>query len=263
MENEATEDEPAIDPAGDFRVIKMDGMFHVVFRPAADPEWFRIIASFHRYERAYQYCDLERVMFYDGESDTYDEEKAGYAAPPIQIDVDKASVEADLPALVRDIWGGASTREGLPEPLPIEDFSDQPDGGEVPESPEEYHKRLIAKQADKPICAECGGARSPGSASLCRKCYTAANHPPLPADVEITLTEKQEAVFKFFVSHANAEKLVNASMKQIAAEAGVKQGSMGMMIESLERKRLIEVVERGGPTSSGVFRVVAPAEAVQ
>lgn len=250
-----------IDPAGDFRVMKMDGMFHVVFRPDADPAWFRIIASFYNYDRAYQFCDLERVLFYEGETCTYDEEKAGEWAPPIQIDVDKASIEADLPTLVRDIWGGASASGGLPEPLPVEDFSDQPDGFEKPDDySRRQYEQAIAKQADY-LCAECGQPRSPGSASLCRKCYTAANHPPLPEGVEITLTEKQEAVFRFFTTHANAEKLVNASLKQIATESGVRPGSMAMLLESLERKRLIEVVERGGPTSSGVFRVVVEASA--
>jgi hypothetical protein len=252
-----------IDPNGDFRVMKMDGQFHVVFRPFADPQWFRIIASFYTYERAYQYCDVERVLFYDGDSGTSDEEKVGSHAPPIELDTDKHIVEADIAGLVRDLW---PENAEATVPLPVEDFTDQPDttlvvDTPILEKPEDYHKRLAAeayaKAADSPTCTECGAPRSPGSASMCRACYVGKTQKPLIRDPDISLTQNQSAVFNFFACHANPQQLVNASIKEIAEGAGVAKGSMGMLLEALERKGLIEVVERGSPTRSGVFRVNA------
>jgi ribosomal protein L40E len=257
----------ASDPAGDFRILKMDGMFHVVFRPDADPEWFRIIASFYTYDRAYSYCDIERVMFYDSESNTSDEEKAGLRTPPIQIDVEKHTIEADLPSLVRDIW----QNDNLPEPLPVEDFNDQPENSVVVdaprlEEPKNYDRRIaeqaIAKQADKPVCVKCGEPRSLGSASQCRKCYVAkpatAEQKAPPSDEP--LSDKQLAVYDFFIERANPLHLVEASLKEISDGSGVPHGSISFLLETLEKKQLLESVERGDPKRKSVFRVKAMAQ---
>lgn len=229
---------------GDFHVIQMAGMFHVVFQPDADPQWFRIVATFHTYKRAYHYCDIERVMTWDMDSNTTDE--IGTEPPKaLEQRLEDQHEDAGVAEMVRDIYtqGGGD----VPPPHPIDDFTEHPQEMEPPEA--------FKQRTENLTCEGCGSSRSPGSARLCRSCYTKASQP----SVEITLTEKQTAVLQFFTSHANPQKLVNASVKQIAREAGVSPGSMGFLLESLERKRLIEVVERGSPNSTGVFRVVAPS----
>lgn len=244
---------------GDFHVIRFEGMYHVVFRPDADPEWFRIVASFFTYDRAYMYCDIERVSSYEpydergGNSETADEEHGGLRTPPLHLSPPESLLERvdGIPDLVRGVYDGGDHAE----PAPLEDFSDHPHDDEPPK---EFHDRVhqeavaaIEREANKPTCAECGGPRSPTSASLCRACYTGAK----PAE-DGELTPNQNAVLEFFLGHANPLRLVNATFRQIATEARVASGSVVYLVETLERKGFIEIVERGGGKQSSVFKLV-------
>lgn len=255
--------ERGVSAEGDFRVIRLDGLFHVVFRPDSDPEWFRIIASFYTYERAYQYCDVERCMTLDDFSDTHDEEAAGLRLPPVGANLDAARNEADIPGLVRDIWniGDKVT------PHPRDDFSDQP---EHDEAPKDYHRRRdetakaeaakeIARAADRlgdtaDLPDSVVSQLSKNGQAQVREARAKAMAP----DGE-PLTERQLAVYDFFTEHANPLHLVEASIKDISDGAGVPHGSMGFLLETLEKKKLIEDAERGGPMRKGVYRVNAMA----
>jgi DNA-binding MarR family transcriptional regulator len=242
---------------GDFHVIKLGGLFHVVFRPDSDPEWFRIIASFFTYERAYCYCDIERVSSYEtwddrgGNSDTAVEEHDGLRAPPIQFALPASALDAEdgVPELVRSVYDASEQVQ----PHPKEDFEEQPLEDEEPKDfHDRQYARAISKAADAPTCQICGKERSPGSAALCRECYQGKT----PAEDTPDLTEKQRAVLEFFLEHANPLRLVNASYKQIATEARVSNGSVVYLVETLERKGFIEVVERGANKRSSVFKLV-------
>jgi len=254
---------PAIERAespvkGDFHVIKMDGLFHVVYRPDSDPEWFRIIATFFTYDRAYMYCDIERISSYEiwddrgGNSDTATEEHDGLRPAPVQIEPPEGWMGRfdGVPEMVRNVCQDAD--KALP-PHPLEDFEDHPNEGEEPKA---YHdrqyERAICRAADQPTCEICGKPRTPGSAALCRECYQGK----VPTEETLELTEKQQAVLEFFLSHANPLRLVNASYKQIATEARVSNGSIVYLVETLERKGFIEVVERGKGTRTSVFKLV-------
>jgi DNA-binding MarR family transcriptional regulator len=243
---------------GDFRVIKMDGLFHVVFRPDSDPEWFRIIATFYTYDRAYCYCDIERISSYEiwddrgGNSDTATEVHDGLREPPIQIEPPEGWMGRfdGAPDLVRNICQDAD--QALP-PQPEEDFTEYPEEGEEPKDfYDRQYAQAIAKAADAPICQICGKPRSPGSAALCRDCYQGK----VPAEDTAELTDKQRAVLEYFLEHANPLRLVSASYKQIATEARVSNGSIVYLVETLEREGFIEVVERGAGKRSSVFKLV-------
>jgi hypothetical protein len=243
---------------GDFHVIRMDDLFHVVFRPSSDPEWFRIIATFYTYERAYCYCDIERISSYEiwdergGNSDTLTEVHEGTREAPIHVDVPEAWMGRfdGAPDLVRGVCTEADAAIPIP---PEEDFSAHPNEDE---EPKDYHDRqyaqAISKAADQPSCQICGKPRSVGSAALCRDCYTGK----VPSEDTPELTEKQQAVLEYFIEHANPLRLVNASYKQIATEARVSNGSIVYLVETLERKGFIEVVERGSNKRSSVFKLI-------
>jgi hypothetical protein len=246
---------------GDFHVVRMDGLFHVVFRPDSDPEWFRIIATFFTYERAYIYCDIERVSVWKwanekgevfADSATGDEEMAGLRPVPVHVEIPTGGLgERDgIVELVRGVYEGGEHVQ----PHPEEDFSEHPDEDEPPK---DYHERqfqaAVAKQAGAPSCQNCGKPRSPGSAALCRDCYQGK----VPAEDTPELTEKQQAVLEYFIEHANPLRLVNASYKQIAVGSRVANGSIGFLVETLERKGLIEIVERArGTAKASVFKLV-------
>lgn len=244
---------------GDFHVIRMDGLFHVVFRPDGDPEWFRIIASFYTYERAYSYCDIERVTAFedwdereDYNAETAVEEHDGLRLPPVALALPTGGLAASdgVAELVRGIYDGGEHVE----PHPIEDFSDHP---QEDEGPKDYHDRLyretLEREAAKPTCQNCGKPRSVGSAALCRDCFQGK----VPAEDTPQLTDKQRAVLEYFLEHANPMRLVSASYKQIATEARVSNGSIVYLVETLERKGFIEIVEKAkGSARSSVFKLV-------
>lgn len=247
---------------GDFHIIRMDDLFHVVFRPDSDPEWFRIIATFFTYDRAYMYCDIERISSYEiwdergGNSDTATEEHEGLRPAPVQIEPPAGWMGSfdGAPDLVRNICPEAD--KALP-PQPAEDFSEHPNDGE---DPKVFHDRqfqqAIAKEADKPTCAECGKPRHPSSGRLCRACYRVT-----PVEGEDPLTPNQTKVIKFFRSNANPLNLVSATYRRVADGSGILKTSASGVVESLERRGLVEVVERGKPGHECVFRLVVKNEA--
>jgi ribosomal protein L40E len=243
---------------GDFHVIRMDNLFHVVFRPDSDPEWFRIIATFYTYERAYSYCDVERVSVWtwtnsegevDAESYTGEEEMKGLRMPPIHLELPEGGMatRSGVAELVRGVYDGGE-HVG---PHPDEDFSEHPNEDEAPK---DFHARqaekAVADTPEQPTCIDCGAPRSPGSASRCRKCYQ--NKPLEEGD----LTKNQEKVLEFFLAKANPLRLVSANYRQIADGAGIVKASASGVVESLERRGLIEIVERGKPGRECVFRLV-------
>lgn len=242
---------------GDFHVIRMNGLFHVVFQPDSDPEWFRIIATFFTYDRAYMYCDLERVSVWtwggegevSAESETGEEELKGLRPAPVHVEMPESELaKADgIPAIVRNVYEGGEHVA----PHPEEDFSDHPNEDEPPK---DYHTRqfeqAIVKEGDKPTCAECGKPRHPSSARLCRDCYRVT-----PVDGDEPLTPNQTKALKFFRASANPLHLVSASYRQIADGAGLLKTSASGIVESLERRGLIEVLERGKPGRECVFRL--------
>lgn len=237
---------------GDFRVIRMDGLFHVVFRPDDDPEWFRIIATFFTYERAWCYCDIERVSSYeiwDGEydnSETMAEERQGLRTPPVDgVPQGWMAAEDGAVDLVRNICTDA---DAAVAPHPKEDFSDHP---QEDEEPKEWHKRLheeaVARPApEAPIRAE--SVPEPEDES-----------PPDPKIEAVNdLTDHQWSVLQFFNGRAKVGETVTASFKDIASEGGVAQGSMPYFMETLEKKGFIEIVERGSSTKAGTYRLLDP-----
>lgn len=243
---------------GDFHVIRMDNLFHVVFRPDSDPEWFRIIATFFTYDRSFMYCDIERVSSYEifddsgGNSDTAQEVHDGLREPPLQIEPPEGWMGRfdGAPERVRNICPDADKALA---PHPHENFTEHPNEGE---EPKDYHNRqwaeAIAKEADQPVCQICGKPRSVGSAALCRDCYQGK----VPTEDTAELTDKQKAVLEYFLGHANPLRLVSATYKQIATEARVSNGSIVYLVETLERKGFIQIVERGKGTRSSVFKLV-------
>lgn len=253
--------EPTRQVDGDFHVIRMDNLFHVVFRPDSDPEWFRIIGSFYTYERAFIYCDIERVstcIWKDekgedvADSCTGDEEMAGLRAPPVHLELPSSGGMADREGVAELVRGVYDAAEHV-APHSVEDFSEHPNENEPPK---EYHDRqwqkAVAKEADRPTCAECGKPRHPSSARLCRNCYRVT-----PADSTDPLTPNQTKALKFFQSRANPLHLVSATYRQIADGAGLLKASTSGIVESLERRGLLEVVERGKPGYECVFRLTA------
>lgn len=267
-------DERAVN--GDFHVIKMDGLFHVVFRPDEDPEWFRIIATFYTYERAWSYCDIERVSVWNyvdsktgeasAESHTGDEEMAGLRAPPSDPIPEGWMASRDGCAeMVRSVFPEA---DAIIPPHPDEDFSDRPNEDELPK---DYHERIfkeaVARQArdlPKEVVAELSkkGQRAVADAL--------AEQPQPEPDVELDayaqavseLSANQWSVLKFFQGRAEIGETASGTLKEIASEAGVSLGSMGYFIETLERKGFLSVVERGNSTTPGVFRLTDPTASV-
>lgn len=242
---------------GEFHVIKLDGMFHVAFQPNADREWLRIVASFYNYERAWHYCEVERCMDVDGDSYTGDEEAGGRSNPPVQIDADKPMIDFDLPGLVRGIMGPDGCGYDIPKPRPFD--TEHPDADEMPR---DYHERMrldamrdIAKAADDPkVLADLPDTVVSQLSNAGQKQVAEARAEKATEDDE-PLGERQLAAYNFLTSAANPAGLVEASQQDISKGAGVPLGSMGFIIESLERRGLIELVERGKPTRKGVFRV--------
>lgn len=255
-----SDDEPKRAVNGDFHVIRMDNLFHVAFRPDADPEWFRIVGTFFTYERAYSYCDIERVSVWSytddkgvvsGESWTGDEELAGLRSAPVHLELPSGGMaeRQGVAELVRGVYDGGEHVI----PHAEEDFSEHPNEDEPPK---DFHERqfqqAIAKAADKPTCIDCGGPRHPSSALRCRKCY---QDKPLPPEGE-QLTKNQEKVLEFFLAKANPLRLVSATYRQIADGAGIIKASASGVVESLERRGIIETVERGKPGHECVFKLV-------
>lgn len=229
---------------GDFHVIRMDGLFHVVFRPDSDPEWFRIIATFYTYERAYSYCDIERVSVWNDEkwgpdSHTGEEEVAGLRTPPIADDIPEGwmATRDGCSELVRSIMEDADVAV---QPHPDEDFSDHPNEDEAPK---DYHQRV----QEEAIAAICRAADTPEPER------TSASDPMSQAISE--LSDNQWSVLKFFQGHADAERQVRASIKDVAEEAGIAKGSTTFLIEALERKGFLTIVERGDSKSATMYRV--------
>ena len=241
--------------SGDFHVIRMGGLFHVVFRPDSDPEWFRIIASFYTYERAYSYCDIERVSVWTykdangeeyAESETGEEEMGGLRVPPIDEAIPEGwmATRDGAAELVRSVMEEA---DEAVTPHPPQDFSDQPHEGEPPK---EYHKRVFAEAvAEQPAVA-------PPPAKPEEPEPAAAADPMAEAIKD--LTDNQWSVLQFFRSRVQIGETVTASMKEIAVEAGVAQGSMPYFLETLERKGFIEIVTRGTTASPGEYRLLDP-----
>lgn len=238
---------------GDFHVIKMGGLFHVAFRPDADPEWFRIIGTFFTYERAYSYCDIERVSVWtykDSETGeihaegwTGDEELAGLRSPPIADAIPEGWMASrdGCADMVRNICDDASA--AVP-PHPDEDFSDQP--GEN-EAPKDYRQRVHEEAV----------------AAICHAADALPPEPELPPDPKAEalngLTDNQWSVLRFFQGRAEPGGTVNASQNAIASEAGVARGSITYFLETLERKGFIDIVERGGADTTGTYRLNDPA----
>lgn len=225
---------------GDFHVIRMDGMFHVVFRPDADPEWFRIVASFYTYDRAWSYCDIERVSSYEPDSWTGEEEVGGYRQPPVG-EFPESPLEArdGIAEMTRTVYDGGEHVD----PHPTEDFTDHPQEDEHPTA---YHERIFAEA----ICKAADAPEPEPSASL----------PPLDPATEVLLTDKQRRVLNYLRGRSNSAHLVNASHRDIANACGVSPGSMVYLTETLERKGFIEIVEQGTAVVSGVFRMIQPGE---
>lgn len=245
---------------GDFHVIRMDGLFHVVFRPDADPEWFRIIGSFYTYERAWIYCDIERVSVWsyrdketgkdEPESTTGDEEVAGLRpAPVISETVSALNQTDDLPAMLRDVYESTAESDGpMPPSHPMEDFSDHPREGE---EPKDYHRRQFDEAVARPSVSPPIAAVEPTSDE-------AAPHEALadPMDEAARdLSDAQWSVLKFFRDHVGDDNTVRASFKTIADEAGVAVGSAPFLIEVLEKKGFITKEERGTAKSATLWRL--------
>lgn len=247
---------------GDFRVIRMDGLFHVVYRPDADPEWFRIIATFYTYERAYSYCDVERVSVWTysdsekgtihAESETGEEELLGLRAPPIEETVSQGWMASrdGCAEMVRDIC--SVDDRPLPPWHPDEDFSDHPNEDEPPK---DYHKRLheeaVAKQppAEAPIRAEPVPTPEPEPED-----EEEPDPDPL-ADAARDLSDHQWSVLKYFRDHVGEDRTIRASFKTIADEAEVAAGSCPFLIEVLEQKGFITKAERGTSKSATLWRL--------
>lgn len=240
---------------GDFHVVRMNGLFHVVFRPDTDPEWFRIIATFFTYERAYSYCDIERVSVWTytdnstgkvhADSETGEEEMLGLHSAPIHLALPESSLDSPdgIAAMVRGIYEGDENVE----PHPMEDFSDHPNENE---DPKDYRRRLhedaVEAVAAVPLPEPEPEIDQEPEADPC-------------AEALKDLSDNQWSVLKSLQHRADADQTINASMKEIATEAGVAQGSMPYFLETLDRKGFIETVERGSPTSSAIYRLIGPA----
>jgi len=216
---------------GDFHVIRMAGMFHVVFRPDSDPEWFRIIATFPTYERAWSYCDIERVSCFEVDTETGEEEAKGLCAPPVGI-LPGEGQHRELALLVRDIY----------------------DGDKVPAHQEEDHDR--DPEEDEPPAAWRERIRMDAVAKQEKEAPKTA---PFPASTDLSIN--QRSVLAFFIGNAGETMRISASYREIADVAKVSRSGIIGVIEALERKGAIEIIERGSPTTPGVFRLRSPDEA--
>lgn len=218
---------------GDFHVIRMDGMFHVVFRPDSDPEWFRIIASFFTYDRAWSYCDIERVSAWDPDATcTNDEEAKGLRSPPTG-EMPNEQGHREIVDLVRHVYEGERV-----QPRPVEDFSDHPTEDE---HPKQYHDRVYAEAIAR--LADAG----PAPAAEVRT--------DQQGEGEDEVSSQQTAVLDVLQRNANPEGLVSLSLAKIASQAAVPHGSISFLLDSLERKRLMRVVERGRAGQTTIYRV--------
>lgn len=233
---------------GDFHVIKMDGLFHVVFRPDSDPEWFRIIASFYTYERAWSYCDVERVSVWTytnsetgqvyAESETGDEERGGLRpAPVVSIPGGGMASRDGCSDMVRSICPEADVAV---QAHPDEDFNSHP---HEDEPPKDYAQRI----------------QEEAIAAICRAADQMPPDDGAPADPMAEaiseLSDSQWSVLRFFQDHADGERLVRASVKDISEKSGTSKGSTTFLIEALERKGFIGIVERGNSTSATLYRL--------
>jgi hypothetical protein len=226
-------DEPIV--KGHFRVIRMDDLFHVVFRPDDDPEWFRIVGSFYTYERAWSYCDIEEVLAWEPDTSTGDEEAGKLRLPPVGP-LPSDGHHRDLAETVRNIYD--SGRET--QPTPEEDFSDHPAQGEPPKDwRDRTYADAIARQVKdvEPASPEA---------------------PTFPPADELTIN--QRSALAFFISSANEKRLISASYREIADNSQVSRSGVLAVVEALERKGCIEIIERGSSTSSGVFRLRDPGD---
>lgn len=241
---------------GDFRIIKLDGMFHVVFRPDADPEWFRIIASFFTYERAFQYWDVERVLSFEGDSDTSDELKAGVREPPVFEMPDPQGGSFSIRDMVRDVVESTSDAE-LPAPI---DPSEQEMCEEQPhyeEAPDEYHSRL-----HRSAIAAMPAAVETTKAEIASAADSSSEEPPIDREDE-QLTEREAAVLAALDGKSNYLGIVSVSLGEIAAASRVPLGSVSFLLEQLEKRRLLKKVERGTNGRSSIYRVESKAAGAQ
>lgn len=208
---------------GDFRIIKMDGMFHVVYRPDSDPEWFRIIASFYTYERAWQYYDVERVLSFDGDSATTDEtdrKAPDFHMPDPQTDFGVAE-------MVRNISPDAS------EAVPYNSIADECEViDEQPltnEEPKDYRQRTETAQGDLT---------------------------PKEAAVLAVLESESDSAGVAAISTA---KIASAARIHPDQGAFVPLGSVPFLLERLEGKGRVKKVEAGKSGKPSKFQVSKPA----
>jgi len=240
---------------GDFRIIKLDGMFHVVFRPDSDPEWFRIVASFYTYERAWLYCDLERVTSFDGDSSTTDEVKAGTREAPL-FEMPDPQAEFDPAGMARNIMPEADAAvPPIPPEARAEVVDEQPEDDEIPK---DYDARMFGQGVrkmqsfDERVAADIARAAD------------ATEAPSGPADdksPQVDLTEREAAVLRVLTERSNYMGLAGISLAEIAAASRAPLGSMSFLLESLEDYGLITKVEVGRQGRSSIYRVESKARA--
>lgn len=208
---------------GDFRIIKMDGMFHVVYRPDSDPEWFRIIASFYTYERAWQYYDVERVLSFDGDSATTDE--ADRKAPDFVMPDPQTGF--GVAEMVRNVTPEAD------EAVPLGSFADEfevvAEQPETNEEPKGYRQRTGASQDHL----------TPKEAAVLAVLEGEANN----AGVAAISTAKIASAARVHPDHA----------------AFVPLGSVPFLLERLEGKGRVKKVEAGKSGKPSKFQVSKPA----
>jgi hypothetical protein len=228
---------------GDFRIIKLDGMFHVVFRPDAQPEWFRIIASFFTYERAYSYCDLERVMSFDGDGETSEEIKDAAREPPSFV-MPNPEKEFGVPEMVRNLL--FETNEAVSQ-LPVdEELNEQPRDQEEPQSYRERIREASVRALPTIIEATAAGISSAADEPQ--------PEPPITASAE-PLGAREAAVLKALSARANHMGIASASQSEIAAASDVPSGSIPPILQDLESRGFIKRTEKGTPGRSSLYRV--------
>lgn len=75
-------------------------------------------------------------------------------------------------------------------------------------------------------------------------------------ETDYDLTEKQDRIYKEIKARANPDGNTTASYKDLSDTTGVSNGSVAMITESLERKKYIKVVNRGGPNTKTTFKTL-------
>lgn len=270
---------------GSFHIITFEDQFHVIFRPEHDPQWFRIIASFYTWERAYQYWDVERVMAWEDESSVDEDEKNSPAlAQPPTIPDQNPQGEGGLRELVRDIYQEAD--DAVPEePLspPFDDSRTYRFETKLPSDPDKADEKALTEaieQVDEWFQANPYGLPASffaekfkltvdeswhliaalmdaGEAQIIHRVDSGGalvvplGHKPPP----MRMTPKQEAVYRCLLERSDERGRATASFAELAKAARVESGSVVALVDSLERKQLVRIAERGGPTKKTVFEV--------